>query len=47
MPPYNLANRLVSHARLVAFLEAADRSVRDRRFLRYLGDHFLLRMRRR
>jgi hypothetical protein len=47
MPPYNLANRLVSHPRLIAFLEAADRATRDRRFLRYLGDHFLLTMRRR
>jgi SAM-dependent methyltransferase len=47
MPPYNLANRLVSSPRLIAFLEAADAAVRDRRFLRYLGDHFLLTMRRR
>jgi SAM-dependent methyltransferase len=47
MPPYNLANRLLSHPRLIALLEAADRGVRDRPFLRFLGDHFLLTMRRR
>ena len=47
MPPYNLGRRLLSHPDLTALLEAADRAVRHRRFLRYLGDHFLLTMRRR
>jgi SAM-dependent methyltransferase len=47
MPPYNLAKRLLSHPRMSELLEAADRRVCDRRFLRYLGDHYLLTMRRR
>ena len=47
MPPYNLARRLVPHPRLIDLLEAGDRLIRDRPFLRYLGDHFLLELRRR
>ena len=46
MPPHNLANRFASHATFVSLLEAGDRLVRDRRFLRFLGDYFLLTMRR-
>jgi SAM-dependent methyltransferase len=47
MPPYNLTRRLVPHPRLIDLLEAGDRLIRDRPFLRYLGDHFLLELRRR
>jgi SAM-dependent methyltransferase len=47
MPPYNLAKRLLSHPRLISLLEAGDRLVRERPFFRFLGDHFLLELRRR
>jgi ubiquinone/menaquinone biosynthesis C-methylase UbiE len=47
MPPYNLTRRLVPHPQLIGLLEAGDRLIRDRPFLRYLGDHFLLELRRR
>ena len=47
MPPYNLTRRLVPHPRVIDLLEAGDRLIRDRPFLRYLGDHFLLELRRR
>ena len=47
MPPYNLARRFVHHSDLISLLEAGDRLVRNHRFFRYLGDHFLLEMRRR
>lgn len=47
VPPYNLGRRLVPYAELVSLLETADRLVRNRPFIRFLGDHFLLQLRRR
>jgi len=47
MPPYNLVQRLVPHSNLISLLEAADHLVRGLPFFRYLGDHFLLELRRR
>jgi ubiquinone/menaquinone biosynthesis C-methylase UbiE len=47
VPPYNLGRRLVPHPKVIKLLEAGDRLVRDRPFLRYLGDHFLLELSRR
>jgi SAM-dependent methyltransferase len=47
MPPYNLGSRLVPHPRFVTWLESADRRMKTLPFFRYLGDHFLLELRRR
>ena len=47
VPPYNLAGRFSRFPQFVSFLEMADRVMCRRPFFRYLGDHFLLGMRRR
>lgn len=47
LPPPHLGRRLLPHPELLGLLETVERLAASRPFLRYLGDYFLLQMRRR
>ena len=47
VPPYDLGKHFNAHSELISLLEVGDRLVRDLPLFRYLGDHFLLELRRR